>query len=119
MTTHVRVSRSGQLSRGVERSHRSHSWVRSRLSLSALAWRNLLTRPARTILSLVGLSIPILGILGLSSLSAGIRSLMGDTLSQVQGVMVLRENVPSPVFSDLPAEIASTLRRIPGVRVVA
>lgn len=33
--------------------------------------------------------------------------------------MVLRENSPSPVFSDLPADTAKSLRAIPGARVVA
>ena len=60
------------------------------------AWRNLLTRPLRTTLALIGLSIPILGVLGLFSLSGGLRNLVGDTLSQIQGLMVLRENAPTP-----------------------
>ncbi len=83
------------------------------------AWRNLLTRPMRTVLGLVGLSIPILGVLGLSSLSGGMKALLGQTLGQIQGLVVLRENVPSPVFSELPASQAETLRNIPGVRIVA
>ncbi|HEV3166949.1 MAG TPA: ABC transporter permease, partial [Isosphaeraceae bacterium] len=83
------------------------------------AWRNLLTRPLRTALALVGLSIPILGVIGLFSLSGGLRSLVGDTLSRIQGVMVLRENVPTPVFSDLPADLEAKLKKVPGVRVVA
>jgi len=83
------------------------------------AWRNLLTRPLRTTLALIGLSIPILGVLGLFSLSGGLRNLVGDTLSQIQGLMVLRENAPTPVFSDLPADMAGTLKTIPGVRIVA
>lgn len=83
------------------------------------AWRNLLTRPLRTTLALIGLSIPILGVLGLFSLSEGLRHLVDDTLGQIQGVMVLRENVPTPVFSDLPASLGDTLRKVPGVRAVA
>ena len=83
------------------------------------AWRNLLTRPLRTTLALIGLSIPILGVLGLFSLSEGLRHLVDDTLGQIQGVMVLRENVPTPVFSDLPADMVDTLRKVPGVRAVA
>lgn len=83
------------------------------------AWRNLLTRPLRTTLALVGLSIPILGVLGLFSLSNGLRNLVGDTLNKIQGVMVLRENTPTPVFSQLPARLAATLRRLPHVRDVA
>ena len=87
--------------------------------MGIFAWRNLLTRPMRTILALVGLSIPILGVLGLFCLSNGLRDLVGDTLSRIEGLIVLRENVPSPVFSHLPASLADELRRMPGVRAVA
>ena len=83
------------------------------------AWQNLITRPSRTALAVVGLTIPILAFLGLFSISRGIRDLVGGTLGKMQGLLVLRENSPSPVFSDLPADMAKTLRAIPGVRVVA
>src|SRR5260370_32261967 len=83
------------------------------------AWRNLLTRPIRTVLALIGLSIPILGVLGLCGHSKGVRDLVGNTLSRIEGMCILRENVPSPVFSHLPASMAEELRRIPGVRAVA
>ncbi len=87
--------------------------------MGLFAWRNLLTRPLRTVLALVGLSIPILGVMGLFSLSGGLRNMVGDTLSRVEGVMVIRENSPSPVFSDLEASTADALKRVPGVRRVA
>jgi putative ABC transport system permease protein len=87
--------------------------------MGTFAWRNLLTRPLRTILALIGLSVPILGVMGLFSVSNGLRDLVGDTLSQIEGVMVIRENVPSPVFSTLPASLADDLRRLRGVRAVA
>ena len=83
------------------------------------AWQNLLSRPSRTVLAVVGLSIPILGVIGLFSLSAGIRNLARDTLGQVEGLMVLRENVPVAILSDLPAELVHTIRQVPEVRVVA
>ncbi|MDR3637065.1 MAG: ABC transporter permease [Isosphaeraceae bacterium] len=83
------------------------------------AWQNLVTRPSRTTLAVVGLTIPVLAFLGLFSVSRGIRDLMGSTLSKMQGLQVLRENSPSPVFSDLPADMGPKLRRIPGARVVA
>jgi putative ABC transport system permease protein len=83
------------------------------------AWQNLTSRPSRTALAVVGLTIPVLAFLGLFSISRGIRALMGDTLGKMQGLMVLRQNSPSPVFSDLPADLAGKLRAIPGVRVVA
>jgi len=87
--------------------------------MGSFAWRNLLTRPLRTILALIGLSIPILGVMGLFSVSQGVRDMVGDTLNQVEGVMVLRENSPSPVFSDLESSVGDKLRSIKGVRVVA
>jgi putative ABC transport system permease protein len=87
--------------------------------MGRFAWRNLLTRPLRTALALVGLSIPILGVLGLFSISGGLRNLVDDTLSKIQGVMVIRDNVPSPVFSSLPAADRDKIAAIPGVRVVA
>jgi putative ABC transport system permease protein len=83
------------------------------------AWQNLVTRPTRTLLAVVGLTIPILAILGLFSLTNGIRTLMGHTLARMNGLMVMRANAPAPIFSDLPADMADTLRKIPGTRVVA
>ena len=84
------------------------------------AWQNLLTRPLRTFLALVGLSVPILGVLGLFSVSDGLRNLVGTTLDKIKGVMVLRENVPTPVFSHLPARPRRPApEAIPGVRAVA
>jgi putative ABC transport system permease protein len=85
----------------------------------SFALRNLLTRPARTGLAMIGLSIPVLGVLGLFSLSSGIRNLLVDTLAQIQGIIVLRENAPTDLLSDLPATMANSLRQVPGVRVVA
>jgi len=82
------------------------------------AFRNLLTRPARTGLALIGLSIPIVGVLGLLSLSAGMRNLLGETLGQVRGMLVLREDAPAPIFSHLRADLADSIRETPGVRLV-
>jgi putative ABC transport system permease protein len=83
------------------------------------AWQNLITRPTRTLLAVVGLTIPIIAILGLFSLTHGIRTLMGTTLAKINGVMVMRANSPAPIFSDLPAKLVDDLRQIRGARVVA
>jgi putative ABC transport system permease protein len=88
-------------------------------SLWVFALRNLASRPTRSALALIGLSIPVLGVIGLFSLSAGIRNLLGGTLAKVQGILVLRQNAPSDVFSDLPAEMGDRLRKVPGVGAVA
>ena len=42
------------------------------------AWQNLITRPTRTMLAVLGLTIPIIAILGLFSLTNGIRTLDGE-----------------------------------------
>lgn len=83
------------------------------------AWQNLITRPTRTVLAVMGLTIPIIAILGLFSLTNGIRTLMGTTLARINGVMVMRANSPAPIFSDLPAKLVEDLRKVPGARIVA
>ncbi len=83
------------------------------------AWRNLFSRPIRTALALIGLSIPVLSVVGLLSLSNGLRSLVGDTVKLVQGVMILRTNTPSPVFSDINPKFVEEFRNLPGVKNVA
>lgn len=84
----------------------------------SFAWKNLVTRPMRTGLAVVGLTIPVLAFLGLFSLSRGVRDLMGSTLGSMQGLLVMSENAPTPIFSDLPADMEKSLRAIPGVAVV-
>jgi putative ABC transport system permease protein len=83
------------------------------------AWQNLVSRPSRTALAVVGLTIPVLAFLGLFSVTRGIRDLIGNTLGKIQGLMVMRDNSPSPVFSELPADFAKKLREVRGARVVA
>lgn len=83
------------------------------------AAQNLWTRTSRTSLAVIGLTIPVLAFLGLFSVTQGIRDLMGSALGKMQGLMVLRVNSPAPVFSDLPAEMAETLKTIPGIAVIA
>jgi putative ABC transport system permease protein len=87
--------------------------------MGVFAWRNLLTRPIRTILALVGLSIPVLGVLGLFALSSSLRNLVGDTLGGIEGVIVLSDNALSPVLSNVPNSLADDLRKMPNVRAVA
>jgi putative ABC transport system permease protein len=85
----------------------------------SFAWKNLISRPSRTALAVLGLTIPVLAFLGLFSISAGIRHLMGDTLAGLNDLMVLRENALAPVFSELPPGTGDLLRKVPGLRVIA
>ena len=87
--------------------------------MGIFAWRNLLTRPIRTILALVGLSIPVLGVLGLFSVSNSLRALVGDTLGGIEGLVVLSDNALSPVLSSVPASLPDELRKMPTIRAVA
>jgi putative ABC transport system permease protein len=45
------------------------------------AWQNLVTRPARTALAAVGLTIPVLASFGLFSISRGIPDPVGGTIA--------------------------------------
>src|SRR5271154_2218397 len=87
--------------------------------MGSFAWRNLLTRPIRTILALVGLTIPVLGVLGLLAVSNSLRTLVGDTLGGIEGLVVLSDNAISPVLSSVSASLPDDLRKIPTVRAVA
>jgi len=80
-----------------------------------MALRNLLVRKARTSLSLLGLTIAILGIIALISVSRGIQALMQETLTMVPGVTVLQKDVPALGFSAVPAGLGPELESVPGV----
>jgi putative ABC transport system permease protein len=85
----------------------------------SFAWKNLISRPSRTALAVLGLTIPVLAFLGLFSISGGIRHLMGDTLAGLNDLMVLRETALAPVWSELPPGTGDALRKVPGLRVIA
>ncbi|QEH34045.1 putative ABC transporter permease YknZ [Aquisphaera giovannonii] len=87
--------------------------------IAGLAFRNLLSRPSRTLLAMVGLTVPIVGAIGMLGLSSGLRGLIDDTLGQVQGIIVLRQNAPVDLFSELPAAMGPAIAAVPGVRAVA
>jgi putative ABC transport system permease protein len=86
--------------------------------LWSLALRDLISRPTRTGLTLIGLAVPILGLVGIFAISHGIRGLLDRTLSQIDGVLVIREGAPTDLFSELPASMAARLETIAGVRTV-
>ena len=83
------------------------------------AWQNLITRPTRTLLAVIGLTIPIVAILGLFSLTHGIRTLMGNTLERMNGLMVMCATRRLPFSAICPPAMVDDLRKIPGTRIVA
>ena len=83
------------------------------------AWRNLITRPTRTMLAVVGLTIPILAILGLFSLTHGIRTLMGNTLAQDERADGHAHQLAGPRFQRLAGQHGRRASQDRGARIVA
>lgn len=82
------------------------------------AWRNLVNRPVRTVLSVLGLSVAIAGMVGLFAISGGIDHLVARTFEQIPGLLVQQQGAPIPIFSTLPAAWKDEIAAIPGVAVV-
>ncbi len=82
------------------------------------AWRNLVNRPVRTVLSVLGLSVAIAGMVGLFAISGGIEHLVTRTFEKIPGLLVQQQGAPIPLFSTLPAAWEGEIAAIPGVAVV-
>ncbi len=85
----------------------------------AFALRNLATRPLRTLLALCGLTVAILGMVGLFSVAEGIDAMVDSTFGRIPGLIVMQPGAPIPLFSRLPASWGDEIRRVPGVAVVS
>lgn len=83
-----------------------------------LAWRNLRTRPVRSLLALCGLTVAIAGMVGLFSVAEGLESTFKKTFDRIPGLIVMQPGAPIPLFSRLPAAWGDELRALPGVRRV-
>lgn len=82
------------------------------------ALRNLLSRPVRSLLSLMGLTVAIAGMVGLFSVAEGLNRLMTDTFGRIPGLVAIQPGAPIPLFSRLPTAWKGELESVPGVRVV-
>lgn len=76
---------------------------------------NILTRPLRSFLALIGVAIAIAGVVGLVSVSSGLKNTMVDTLDKVEGLVMIEANSVDPIFSTLPLAYAARVEKIPGV----
>jgi putative ABC transport system permease protein len=79
---------------------------------------NLLSRPVRAILSIIGLAVAIGGMVGLFSVAGGINNLVTKTFSMVPGILVQERGAPIPIFSTLPASWQKEIEKVEGVSVV-
>ena len=82
------------------------------------ALQNLLSRPLRTLLAVLGLTVAIAGMVGLFSIAGGIDRLVNSTFEQIPGLLVQQRGAPIPLFSALPADWGPELAKIPGVERV-
>lgn len=83
------------------------------------AFKNLWKKKSRSLLALIGLSIAITGVIGLISISGGIRASVTDVLSKIEGVVVLEDGAIDDVFSTIDLERADDIRKMSGVKAVA
>lgn len=82
------------------------------------ASRNLLSRPIRSFLALMGLTVAIMGMVGLFSVAAGLQATVDKTFNRIPGIVGMQPGTPIPLFSKLPAVWAEEIAAIPGVRNV-
>ncbi|QDT36441.1 ABC transporter permease [Stratiformator vulcanicus] len=82
------------------------------------ALRNLWSRPARTILALLGLTVAIAGMVGLFSVAHGLDATVKDTFARVPGLVAMQPGAPIPLFSTLPSDWQQEIEQVDGVGVV-
>jgi putative ABC transport system permease protein len=82
------------------------------------AYRNLLSRPMRSLLSLLGLTVAILGLVGLFSVARGLDRLVSSTFDRVHGLVAMQPGAPIPLFSRLPTKWGDEIAAVAGVGAV-
>ena len=82
------------------------------------AVQNILSRPVRTILSVLSLTVAIAGMVGLYSIAGGIDTVVTATFRLIPGLLVQQRGAPVPIFSSLPADWEEEMEAMPGVAVV-
>jgi putative ABC transport system permease protein len=83
------------------------------------AVRNLMSRPMRSLLSLVGLTVAIMGMIGLFSVAGGLNEMVSDTFGRIKGLVAMQPGSPVPLFSRLPASWGAEIASVPGVGIVS
>src|SRR5580698_6627431 len=83
------------------------------------AVRNLMSRPMRSLLSLVGLTVAIMGMIGLFSVAGGLNEMVSDTFGRIKGLVAMQPGSPVPLFSRLPAKWGAEIASVPGVGIVS
>lgn len=79
------------------------------------AFRNLFSRPMRSVLALLGLTVAIAGMVGLFSVSAGLAKLVDKAFGRTPGLVAMQEGSLIPIFSRLPAGWVDEINAMPDV----
>jgi putative ABC transport system permease protein len=88
------------------------------LPLLRFSVSNLLSRPMRSSLALLGLTVAIMGMVLLFSVAAGLQATITSTFNRIPGLVAMQPGTPIPLFSRLPLVWADEIARLPGVRNV-
>ncbi|HBN78478.1 MAG TPA: ABC transporter permease [Planctomycetaceae bacterium] len=83
------------------------------------ALQNVLSKPVRTSLAVIGMTVAIMGMVGLFSIAEGLDQAVGNTLDRAPGFVAMQRGAPIPLFSALPKSWVEELESIPGVRAVS
>lgn len=81
------------------------------------AIRNLMSRPVRSVLALLGLTVAIAGMVGLFSVAAGLSLLVDKAFGRTAGLVAMQEGALIPIFSRLPTSWADEVSAMPDVHV--
>src|SRR5262245_50776608 len=84
-----------------------------------IAWRNLLRRPARTLLTMAGLAIAVAAVVALVGISEGFERTYVDLFNERQvDIVVQRGTASQNLNRTLEMEVGDKLRKIRGVNEV-
>ncbi len=72
----------------------------------------------RSVLSLLGLTVAIVGMVGLFSVAEGIDQMVHKTFKAIPGLAVLQPGAPIPLFSRLPRSWGDEIAKLDGVHEV-
>ncbi len=89
------------------------------LFMFSFALKNVCSRPTRSTLAVIGMTVAILGMVGLFSIAEGLDRAVGSTLERIPGLVAMQRGAPIPLFSTLPRSWTEELEAIPGVRAVS
>ena len=82
------------------------------------AAQNLLSRPVRSLLALLGLTVAIMGMVDLFSIAVGIDDTVNSSFGRIPGLAAMQPGAPIPLFSRIPSSWADEIATVKGVRVV-